>query len=686
MWCNFVVILFHSLSRKQNVMNQLYVMDLVGVMDQPEEAQQTTAFLLLSFFVLALMMEARRRQGAPDLSNWVWDDRLNAPILEGAYIGDGAADETISYLKGVLNVGDEADRKFATVTLKGRCDLQSKIFCHTALMGMGKTRLHNELCSPDSEVGKSVVKALEEVGKPVRFIRITYNESSSFADVQGPINKDTFWKHLLYFHGLKGEEAAKVNNAEDAVRHIRDKLGMQADATLVVCVDELMQMPWDGRGDRLKMVGNLMQELLQMQDTVAAPLVFLFSAVTEEMLDAAELASNRRVISAKLPRLSETQLQELLFEEHPRLKGFETSPMFVLLFTLCAPTPRYALEGLPQALMGTDSLETVLPADLFAFLQAVLDRSQSTQYSASHRDLVEDTVRIMLQGGELTESQRTRLTNKGWLCTASNGKPALHPMILRAWATKEGTGDDTSRLPVVLRKMFSFDVHAAESFETSAEEVFMYFEQARRLSFPPNMTTTLAKHYPGGNFHELEGITKDTPLTVPQAEIRAERNFDIVEDCRAALDAGHILVSKKRNEPGVECIFPFHSFDTVLCAGVQVKFARAGTVKRGVGAKIFTNPAMKALGEDNAYTCFGILFSTQQGATKNFHNVCSFNRESLIELMEPKVGPLRVWHEKMPTSGVLASRPVWPATLSLSPTRTSAIRWVPFLRSICKHI
>ena len=40
----------------------------------------------------------------------------------------------------------------------------------------------------------------------------------------------------------------------------------------------------------------------------------------------------------------------------------------------------------------------------------------------------------------------------------------------------------------------------------------------------------------------------------------------------------------------------------------------------------------------------------------------------------------------LPSSSMLASRPVWPATLSLSPPRTRTARWVPFLLKICKHI
>ena len=169
--CGATLLLFcFLLSPKQSVMNQL-----VEVQKQ-----------------LTTVMEDRRRQGPPDLSNWVWEDRLNTSILKGEYIGDGAADETISYLKGVLNVGNEEDRKFSTVTLDGRDGPQSKIFCHMGLMGMGKTRLHNELCSPDSEVGKGVVKAMAEVGKPVRFIRITYNERCSFEGVRGPIDRRLF--------------------------------------------------------------------------------------------------------------------------------------------------------------------------------------------------------------------------------------------------------------------------------------------------------------------------------------------------------------------------------------------------------------------------------------------------------------------------------------------------------------
>ena len=305
----------------------------------------------------------------------------------------------------------------------------------------------------------------------------------------------------------------------------------------------------------------------------------------------------------------------------------------------------------------------------------------------SDRDLVHHTVRNMLQGKDLTDSQMTSLANKGWLCTASNGEPALHPMVLRAWATMEGGGDDTSYLPVVLSKMFRFDINAALGFEANAEKVFMYFEQARRLSFPHNTTTTLADHYPGGSFHKLNGITEDTFLRVRKKKIIKVKNFNTAEACRDTLRRGSIVVSEMQNEPGVECIFPFHARGTVFCGGVQVKFR--DKVPSDVEKKIFSNPAMKQLGEDSKFKCFGILFSTQQGTAKRFTNVCSFNAEGLMKLMEPKVGPLRVLYDKRiqsATSSVLASRPVWPATLSQSPTRTSAIRWVPFLRSICKHI
>ena len=306
--------------------------------------QSVTDRLVKAEKQLTIVMMEARQQGPPDLSNWVWEERLNTSILKGKYIGDGAADETLSYLKGFLNVGDRKDRMFSTVTLEGREGPQANIFCHMGLMGMGKTRLHNELCSPDSEVGKSVVKAMEEVRKPVRFIRITFNENFRFPRLlEGPINNETFWKHLLCFHGLNAEEAAKVNNVDDAVRHIRDKLDMQAGTTLVVCVDELMNMPYSGDGEPEQVVGRLMGVLHSMQESsnADAPIVFLFSAVTDEMLNAAEGASKRRTISAKLPSLSEDQLQELLFEKHPRLEQFKEAPMFELLFKLCAPTPRY---------------------------------------------------------------------------------------------------------------------------------------------------------------------------------------------------------------------------------------------------------------------------------------------------------------------------------------------------------
>ena len=551
-------------------------------------------------------------------------------------------------------------------------------------MGMGKTRLHNELCSPDSEVGKSVVKAMEEVGKPVRFIRFAYNEDFSFPpQFTGRLNSETFWKQLLCFHGLNAEEAAKVKYADNAVRHIRDKLDMQAGTTLVVCVDELMKMPCDGSGGdtRVNRLGRLIRDLVVMQDHTAdtdAPIVFLFSAVDSEMFDSLWMATHRQPQPAKLPRLSEDQLQELLFNRHPHLEQFKEAPMFVLLLKLCAPTPRYALEGLPHALKDTKSLKDVSAVQLLAFLQAALDFSQAEQYSESDRTLVEDTVRSMLQGERLTNSQTRCLADKGWLCTASNGKPSLHPMVLRAWATEEGEGDDTNCLPVVLSKMFRCDFEAASKGEPFAEEVFIYFEQARRLSLPDGARKPLTQHYPGGN--ALDDFTKYTSLTVPKGRITEVENFT-AKACRDALDTGSIVVCKKQNEQGVECIFPFHYFDTVWCGVVQVRLT--DKVPSDVGDNMFTNAVTKQLGKDSKYKCFGILFSTQQDDVTDSRNVCSLNAESLVKLMEPKVGPLRVLYEKrLPSASVLASRPVWPATLSQSPTRTSAMRWVPFLRSI----
>ena len=618
--------------------------------------QKKSAELLIAR--VDLMNVRAQRQGPPDLSNWVWEDALNTSILGGKYIGDGAADETLSYLKGFLNVGDEKDRQFATVTLKGRPGTLSHIFCHMGLMGMGKTRLHNELCSPDSEVGKSVVKAMEEVGKLVRLIRHTYNVLSSYQGVKGPINADTFWKHLLYFHGLKAEEAAKVNNAGDAVRHIRDKLDMQADATLVVCVDELMQMPYDGDGVPDNAIGRLMGDLLTMQDSSDARLVFLFSAVTDKMLKAAKRESNRATIPAKLPRLSEDQIRELLFEEHPRLKEFKDAPMFVLLLKLCAPTPRYVLEGLPKALSHTarkNTLETISAYDLGDQLQTVLQCSGSQKYYSGDSVLVEGAVRCMLQGKGLEDTQRAELSINGWLWTR-NDKELLHPMVLRAWAEEEGRADSTTLLPNVVRTMFRFDLQATNGAELFAEKVFIYFEQARRLSLPDDATTTLRRHYPGGDFHDFPPDQLDLPLTVPKRRIVNVGTFKDMQSCSDTLSNGCILISNTRNEQGVECIFPFHrteagtSQSTVWCGGVQVKFTEQEAVPNTVGENIFANSFMEWLDKKKSCKCFGILVSTQQGNAADFDFVCSFNAETLTELMEPCVGPLRFLYEMMPAA------------------------------------
>ena len=200
----------------------------------------------------------------------------------------------------------------------------------------------------------------------------------------------------------------------------------------------------------------------------------------------------------------------------------------------------------------------------------------------------------MLQGKDLTDEQATSLASMGWLYTRG-GKYLLHPMIIRAWAEENSNGDDTRDLPNVLRKMFFNDSEARGGSEVFPEKVFMYFEQARRLSFPSDHKTSLREHYRGGTFHECSDMATEM-LTLPNNKIKQIDNFDNVEGCKSALNAGSIIVSRRRTEKGVECIFPFRKdSDTVWCGGVQVKYTGQDGVDDGVGLKIFKNTPINPL-------------------------------------------------------------------------------------------
>ena len=601
------------------------------------------------------------------LRTWDYDDRLDTDILKmGPYIGDGAADEILRYLKGVLDVGDEEDRNFATESW-GSC-ARAKIFCHMRLMGMGKTRLHNELCSPDSEVGKSVAAAMAELQQPVRFIRFTYAKTNTIPYLlQGPINATTFWKQLLHFHGLSVREATKVDNKDDAVRYIREKLGMQEGTALVVCVDELMNLRYDETCEEthLRSLGNLIQELLMMQtDNIRTfkanvPLVFLFSGFSNELLDAAYASSCRQSIEASLPRLSEKELEDLLFAVHPELEQIRGHPMFVLLFKLCAPTPKYVLEGLPKALReegGTTprGLHDMLSVCMWRILQTIRGCSQSGQYSVEDSQLVGDAARSMLQGKDLDDTQKKCLATRGWLYTRED-KHLLHPMILREWADARKEGD-SKPLRDALSNLFWSDATTQTITPTFATEVFMYFEQARRLSIPDGTTTTLARHFPGGNFHKLrdfEDMCLYDELTLPKGSIRRVGNFKDVQRCQAAVDAGDIAFADDTRR-GVRCVLPFHKGGTVWCGAVQIQFTWFSKydeeAENDVGEKEFAN-SLKELDKDK-YKCFGILFPAEQGNASEFEHVCSLNRDTLMQLMEPRVGPLRMLYDDLSTSPI----------------------------------
>ena len=576
-----------------------------------------------------LEMEAQQQDlSHPDVSEWTLKYSLREYKIPYES-SRGARQDIESYIKGALcfpsclkQTTSSDCEEYAVNAVRS----QTKIFYNAATMGMGKTRLHNELC-------RGVMKIDCGDNVTTKFVRFTYNENVRYENDGTGL---TFIKQLLNYHGLAKVEADKTRTLEAGFDIFIKKLSENnafADRTtkvLCVCFDELHQGHYDA-----SIQSCLVKDLMSYQDETLANnegvrVLFLFSSLTKGMFREMTTSSGRSPVNTpgRVPILDPETIKKLLFEYFPDVKRLiEAKNRFVeQLVDLACDIPRAAFDGLPTALEkfaeGGEGEKGLILHELMGYTQLV-------KYDTLLK--VPNVAEFLAHGKVRTDAER--LAQAG-LASVTEGGVRIFPLVLRAWASHYASIGDQTNLPWYVHKAYDADSVVQEGSEVLAEKVLQNIEAAKLFSYKMLKTPfCLNEFYRGG---KSSGLTLDLHTSAFQ-DIRVVppgKKINIDDH----LKAGYIVVLP-RGEKAIEHLVPFQRTDNEFAVGgVQVKMIKDRPKKTltDLATNVKKHPAMKGPGER-----FPVLCTTYPRAfTWETYGV-AFNRSGL-ETFTREFGPLRL--------------------------------------------
>ena len=516
-------------------------------------------------------MNAHRSADA-DLSDWA----LEYPLKEYSipYAGAETARHGIeSYIKGALGFPSCLDSKE-----KSSCELYAvnfvrfttNIFYHAASTGMGKTRLHNELCKGNMEI---------DCGDDVstKFVRFTYGDDTTFkSDGTGL----TFIKQLLNYHGLDKVEADKTQSVEAGFSIFIKKLsesGAFADTTrkvLGVCVDD-----WHLGNSDAALQRELATTLMRFQDSTleaygGVRVMFFFTSCTEWMFGdlTPDYARSPVVNPGTMPRLEPCDIKKLLFDHFPDIKIKCKNQFVRQLVDLCCDIPRAAFDALPDALKNfTEGSE----GSKVEILNEIMRTTQLTTYrtledaSVAHFLIHGIVTYCDAAGGHGPTSARHRM--QAGLAFPTQGGATLFPLVLRAWAAARSASSDEQHLSRFVNNVYDADCLMQGGSEVLAT-VLQNIEAAKLSSYKllsaDRMETKcfwLTDFYRGG-------ISRDSKLYLASSfkgirHVGRDKEFDIEQ----SLSDGYMVVFPD-GEKALTHLIPFRcNCDTEFHVGASAR-------------------------------------------------------------------------------------------------------------------
>ena len=577
--------------------------------------------------------------------------RENKILTRTAYSGAEEAKRAVMpYLKGALRIGGPADDEVAWF----RSDKKNllRVFAMIGQMGKGKTRLQYELC-------EQVAVKTDFGSTHVNFVRLTYNEGFQAEAIPGRTTT-VFGQNLLMCTGMGLADAQRVRSLEEAIELLYRKLQWPdgKERALVVCVDEFLTLPAGEDGPEYPEAAraNLLRELVQFQERTCRSLseanrvVFMFAAVTEELVAAAAEPSGRQLCAHHVPTVDKERALSLLFELRPDLEPRYTGgedPQFEQLVRLCLARPRALFNGILTAYPeGVGSVSMASALDVVAKSNSL---NETLLYLTP-----EDVDSWLAERKTLSGDSEHRKKLERWGVTTADG--VFDPLTLRVWCERKAA----SQVARHLREAYLADTNVERHHEKDVEVLLYNFEAAKRAAFN-NKPFNLEEYYTGGWIEgglETASVSAFPSEYTPEELVETVTSFKDEKAVSGFLRTGKIVVSAFENEPGIEYLVPF--FTDKLCprqqlqyvAAVQVKFSKNGNLKGGYPAicdRVMKLPIVDYLQKEENVTCFPVLFSAAEGdvATHGSQVECGVYNEAALFKFTERLGPLRLHRESI---------------------------------------
>ena len=448
-----------------------------------------------------------------------------------------AKDQILEYIRGALSQDDyywesgSSIKKCAILTTAG-------------IKGTGKTRvLHEMRTTWRDETGAKAALTVDFNGG-------SYWDNSKAAT-------EVFSKLLLQQSGMPAETAencAAVLSFKQVMQCLREKLNLGADDLLLVGIDEIREFEtFAGKDRAVQLVSNLMgaqdESLLQ---TSNCPVIFVWTSLLESYMSTLMSDSGRHVLlPISLRGLPLVEALQLLPEE--LREELDKEPSGRQLVRQLLGHPRLMFDALRKEY---SKLKKPLGNPL-AWNQ--LQRAIVTRAKLGDRKAL-DSVEVIHWWSPLASTTRPVLEDlrlRGVVHSVrcrNSFINILHPVMLQLWARSAETSFADQ-----INQMFEQDAVMEDTNEKKFEDIMVHFDCAVRLALGKSKCT-LEQLFHGASFRPTTSGLQSVVVTSTQnalAPLEYVKSFERVEEVLQSLKSGKIVVSKLRNEPGIEYLIPW---------------------------------------------------------------------------------------------------------------------------------
>ena len=171
--------------------------------------------------------------------------------------------------------------------------------------------------------------------------------------------------HLLFVTCGVSVEMAQKTKIDVALDYIRNKLDCGQDATLVICIDEVVELDSsksvekDEKEPRQSLCQRVMSECMKFQDKSEGKVIFLFTAILDSMFIEQTTTSGRAVLPLPLNMIPLSCVFDSTILSKPLRALASRFPGVHQLILSCAGHPRATADGLRFATKGWNETETI---------------------------------------------------------------------------------------------------------------------------------------------------------------------------------------------------------------------------------------------------------------------------------------------------------------------------------------